>query len=193
MIEYSFTVLGGPVGQGNLSPVPRRDGTDAAGKATYDWKRPRLVHQNAKDLRPWRQAVGSAALDARGTHPVISRDVAVCLHVMFLFQRPQSAPKRVTRHTKAPDIDKLERALLDAMTGIAYADDAQVDEVHKWRRYAGGGLDPLGAAGTPRTVIRVIAQEEVPLRDAPLFEQEAAAPAAAARKRRPSPHPNVGF
>lgn len=40
-------------------------------------------------------------------------------------------------HTKKPDIDKLLRALLDAMTGIVWADDSQVafvvvNKVYAW-------------------------------------------------------------
>ena len=45
--------------------------------------------------------------------------------------RPKSTPKRNVRpaHTKTPDIDKLLRAALDALTGVVWRDDAQVAEV----------------------------------------------------------------
>lgn len=167
--EYTFTILGTPVGQGALKPVPRRDGTGPDGKPVWNWRGARLIHQNEKALKPWRNDVADAAIKARGTQPIIERDIAVQLSVVFYFQRPQSAPRRITRHTKLPDADKLLRSL-DALTGIVWIDDAQVDEVHCWKRYAGGALDPLGAAGTPRMVVRVQAQEEAYPKDAPLFE-----------------------
>jgi len=34
-----------------------------------------------------------------------------------------------------PDVDKLARALLDALTGVAYGDDAQVVEMHVCKTY----------------------------------------------------------
>lgn len=169
-VEYTFTILGTPVGQGALKPVPRRDGTDPDGKPVWNWRGARLIHQNEKALKPWRNDVADAAIKARGTQPIIDRDIAVQLSVVFYFQRPQSAPRRITRHTKLPDADKLLRSL-DALTGIVWIDDAQVDEVHCWKRYAGGALDPLGAAGTPRMVVRVQAQEEAYPKETPLFGQ----------------------
>lgn len=169
-VEYTFTILGTPVGQGALKPVPRRDGTGPDGKSVWNWRGARLIHQNEKALKPWRNDVADAAIKARSTQPIIDRDIAVQLSVVFYFQRPQSAPRRITRHTKLPDADKLLRSL-DALTGIVWIDDAQVDEVHCWKRYAGGALDPLGAAGTPRMVVRVQAQEEAHPKDATLFEQ----------------------
>jgi Holliday junction resolvase RusA-like endonuclease len=37
--------------------------------------------------------------------------------------------------TSKPDIDKLERALLDGMTAVVYVDDDQVVAVRKAKRY----------------------------------------------------------
>ncbi len=180
-VEYSFVVYGTPISQGNLAPVPRRVGTDqATGKAIYDWRNPRLVHQNAKQLKPWRQDLANAALEGRGDRPMIERDIAVCLSIVCYLPRPVSAPKRVTRHTKQPDYDKMIRAL-DALTGIVWADDAQVDECHVWKRFAGGAHDPLGAQGVPRMVIGVKAQEAAVPKDAPLFDNTDPSPVAPAQ------------
>lgn len=198
-VEYSFVVYGTPVSQGNLSPVPRRIGTDpTTGKALWDWRNPRLVHQNAKQLKPWRQDLANAALEGRGDRPIIERDVAVCLSIVCYLPRPASAPRRVTRFTKQPDYDKLVRAL-DALTGIVWVDDAQVDECHVWKRFAGGAHDPLGPQGVPRMVIGVKAQEAAVPKDASLFAEDPPAPAAPrvmakARVRKPKPErPEVGF
>lgn len=48
----------------------------------------------------------------------------------------ESAPALVS---SKPDIDKLSRALLDALTGIAYRDDAQVVRLSVVKRYAEQG------------------------------------------------------
>jgi len=52
---------------------------------------------------------------------------------VFQFVRPKShytakgaLRDAAPRHVGKPDIDKLCRAVLDALTGIAYADDSQV-------------------------------------------------------------------
>ena len=37
--------------------------------------------------------------------------------------------------TVKPDVDKVLRATLDALTGIAYEDDAQVVDAHPVKRY----------------------------------------------------------
>lgn len=56
---------------------------------------------------------------------------------------PKSKPKRVLLEpdTVKPDIDNIAKLVLDALTGLAYADDAQVVEVHvtKWARGRNGG------------------------------------------------------
>jgi Holliday junction resolvase RusA-like endonuclease len=186
------------VGQGNLSPVPKRVGTDSSGKPVWDWRNPRLVHSNAKQLKPWRQEMANAAIEARAEHPVIPRDVAVRVSACFYFPRLASAPKRVTRHTKAPDTDKLIRSF-DALSGICWVDDSQVDEWHVWKRFAGGPSDPLGAQGSPRCVVEIAAQDEIRQAEGTLFEEDEPAPqrplvVAKARVRKPRPdRPEVGF
>ena len=50
----------------------------------------------------------------------------VRLRLDFHLKRPASLPKRVAAHLKKPDLDKLVRCVLDALTGIAYQDDSQV-------------------------------------------------------------------
>ena len=198
VISYQFSVLGSPVGQGNLSPVPRRAGTDANGKPVWDWRNPRLVHSNAKVLKPWRQEMANAAIEARGEQPLIPREIAVRVSACFYFPRPASTPKRVTRHTKKPDTDHLIRSF-DSLSGICWVDDSQVDEWHVWKRFAGSQADPLGPHGSPRCVVEIAAQEAMLPADGPLFEADEPAPApplivAKARVRKPKAiRPEVGF
>jgi len=104
--------------------------------------------------------------------------VPVVLWLDFRLVRPRTLVKRRTRHTTRPDLDKLERAVKDAMKGIVYVDDGQVDEVHKRKRFAREGemegvvvlamspeeavgvqttrwpVDPSGVAG-PRSTVSI--------------------------------------
>lgn len=61
------------------------------------------------------------------------------VHLKFVFPRPKSMvwkTKEMSRiwHTKKPDRDNLEKAVLDALTGIFWVDDCQVcaGRVEKW-------------------------------------------------------------
>jgi len=61
----------------------------------------------------------------------------------FVLPRPKSAPKRSTPHaTKRPDVDKLARACLDAITGVIVGDDAQMVDLRATKRLAELGETP---------------------------------------------------
>lgn len=112
-----FDVLGTPQSQGSLRAfVPK------------GWKRPILTSTN-KDLKPWRQEVASNAHTAM-MDIFLSECIAgpVRVEAHFYFCRPKSRKK--DRHkTSKPDLDKLARALLDAMAGTVYANDSQVSQL----------------------------------------------------------------
>lgn len=63
-------------------------------------------------------------------------DVGVHIVVTYEFTRPQRCP-RETPCIK-PDVDKLARALLDALTGLAYVDDGQVVKLEVEKIYGRG-------------------------------------------------------
>lgn len=63
----------------------------------------------------------------------------VAIHLQFIMPRPKSLPKRVAHCVKKPDVDKLCRLILDAMTGVAYNDDSQVVQLNSIKRYARNG------------------------------------------------------
>ena len=64
---------------------------------------------------------------------------AVNMNIIYAFRRPQSLSKKernkidggktVPKTTK-PDIDNLTKAILDALNGIAWKDDAQVTQIN---------------------------------------------------------------
>ena len=93
------------------------------------YARPFITTDNKK-LRPWRQEVAQTALAVmRETGTArLRRDVPVEICVRFLFEKPKSVRKSAHWKTTNPDVDKLLRAVLDALTGIAYEDDAHVCE-----------------------------------------------------------------
>jgi Holliday junction resolvase RusA-like endonuclease len=87
-----------------------------------------LVESSSRE-KPWRQDVSEAALRARnGAAPL---DGPLVLRLVFTMPKPKSAPKsRRTFPDRKPDIDKLQRSVLDALVSAgAIADDARVVEV----------------------------------------------------------------
>lgn len=113
-----FDVLGKPQHQGSMRAFTPKG-----------WKRPILTTTN-KELKPWRQAVASNAYTAMmdiGQCICIEGPVRVEAH--FYFTRPKSGKKGERHKITRPDLDKLARALLDAMTGTVFADDSQVSQL----------------------------------------------------------------
>ena len=98
------------------------------------------THDNPK-TRSWQGSVATAAADAaeQAGWTLVS-DGAVSVSVVYVFLRPPSVrPRTRPFHTVKPDGDKLERGILDALTGVLWRDDAQVVEWHGWKRYADAG------------------------------------------------------
>lgn len=122
MSRISFTVLGRPAPQGSLKAFV------VAGKA-------RLTSDNSKTM-PWRQQVGQTALYARPTPDIwAKRHEPVSIAMTFVFTRPPSIPKKRLQMAVKPDIDKLCRSALDAMTGILFVDDGQVVQITAGKLY----------------------------------------------------------
>jgi Holliday junction resolvase RusA-like endonuclease len=107
-----------------------------------------VTHKNPKRLRSWRLDV---AAKAKATIPplVLTQTVheraPITLRLEFFLPAPKSRPITLKTdrqralwayHAKRPDLDKLIRAVLDALTGTAFADDAQVFHVTATKDYA---------------------------------------------------------
>lgn len=108
-----------------------------------------LVESSAK-VAPWRADVKAAALEHMGERPPIEGPVR--LVITFLFDRPKShigkrgvLPSAPRAHTVRPDLDKLSRATLDALTGIVYRDDSQVYSLHVGKTWCNVERDRPGA------------------------------------------------
>lgn len=98
-------------------------------------------HDATKGLTPWMAAIRKAAREAWSHGEPFGAAVRVDVH----FAVPARATdvlrgglrdgiEPVTRG--AGDLDKLSRAVLDALTGIAYVDDSQVVDLRARKRYA---------------------------------------------------------
>lgn len=98
----------------------------------------RAVDANGPVLRPWRQAMRTAAQQAAHDAGItVPSRGAIRVSATFTLARPASLPARPRTPEKRArsrwplafgtgDTDKLARALLDSMTGILYGDDAAV-------------------------------------------------------------------
>jgi crossover junction endodeoxyribonuclease RusA len=101
------------------------------------------IREDNKNLGPWRERVALAAYAAaKGRR--FERHEPVAVGIEFVLYRPASLPKRkpTPPATKAPDVDKLERAINDALTHVLWEDDAQVTVVLKRKRVAEPGESP---------------------------------------------------
>jgi crossover junction endodeoxyribonuclease RusA len=135
MPALTFDVLGNPAPQGSKRAIVNR----YTGKAA-------MVEDSSR-TKPWRADVREAALHAWDIGEPFAE--AIRIDLTFRFLRPMghygarglrgSAPAaKVTK----PDVDKLARAVLDAIKGVVYRDDAQVVELHVRKRWVLGGEAP---------------------------------------------------
>ena len=119
-----------------------------------------VMLESSKRLRPWRQDVRFAALEMRPPDWDMTKPMGLVLE--FRFSRPQShfgtksgasylKPKAPAQPVSARlgDIDKLSRAVLDALTGVAYLDDRQVIQLEASKGYL------KKQYASPVTIIRI--------------------------------------
>jgi crossover junction endodeoxyribonuclease RusA len=125
MSKLSFTAFCHPEPQGSSKAFV------IGGKA-------RITSANKK-LKPFRSEVTrcaiDAAFDAGISLPMAGKHVPVTVLLEFYFARPASIPKRRTEMVVRPDCDKLIRAAGDALSGVAYYDDAQAVEIIARKHY----------------------------------------------------------
>lgn len=84
----------------------------------------RLVESAGQPLKDWRSDVKLSAAAHHHTPPL---EGPVHVALTFHMPKPKSEPKtKRTWPTRRPDIDKLARGVLDALTGICFKDDSQI-------------------------------------------------------------------
>ena len=131
MNKLQFQVKGLPVPVGSYTPRQRKDGSLF------------LLRMNSSGAKAWRRAVLAAAMDAAALQkwPKQSDDANYTISLSFLLPKPRTA--RRAQPTVKPDIDKLCRGTLDALTQAgAIQDDARVTQLIACKTYAADGEEP---------------------------------------------------
>lgn len=152
-MNLQFTVFGTPVPKGSTRPFACRKKVNGAWVYTG---KTATIQNNAADLRPWEAKVRDAAIQAGAK--VVSGPVQVDL--VFSFRRPKChygsgknsniiKPAAPVHHIQKPDIDKLERAILDGLKGCVVVDDCQVVRVVKTKQWI------YSPTAEPRVVVEV--------------------------------------
>jgi crossover junction endodeoxyribonuclease RusA len=102
-----------------------------------------VMVESSKHVAPWRSDVRSACLDGAGK-PLAFFDGPVDVELLFVLRRPVATPKtRTPPATKKPDIDKLARAILDAIGSAGmWRDDSQVVTLWAQKKIAGSDETP---------------------------------------------------
>lgn len=144
MIPVRLEVFGVPAPQGSKSAYVRGGHANVV-----ESKGPGRASHAA-----WRQAVATAARDWQAEHHQGLIDEPVTVLIDFYLPKPKSTPKKVTHPAKKPDLDKLVRSVLDAVTGVVLADDSRVVRLVASKRFA-------DEANPPRAVIQIQAQAGV--------------------------------
>lgn len=117
MQRVEFTVFGLPQSQGSARAFL------AGGKP--------VITSTNKNLGDWRRLVADGAQKYAQLF-----DGPVSLQLRFYLPRPKSTPKKVYWPAKRPDLDKLIRAIGDALTGIMWSDDSQICVIYAMKLYA---------------------------------------------------------
>jgi crossover junction endodeoxyribonuclease RusA len=99
-----------------------------------------IVTSASKGLKEWRNLVAlQASLSMQGRAPIPKRTHAVEITLAFHMPRPGSGvPKSQKAPRSRPDLDKLVRAVFDALTGVAFQDDSQATQLRASKTYADG-------------------------------------------------------
>ena len=103
----------------------------------------RTTRSGQKYLDPsvikYRKAIRNMAILQMQKQKAEKIEGAVNMNIIYAFRRPQSLSKKerneidngkIVPKTTKPDIDNLTKAILDALNGIVWKDDAQVAQIN---------------------------------------------------------------
>lgn len=122
-----FRVDGIPAPKGAMRAFPIRKAGALTGRVAV------TARGSAKQTE-WTNRVLSVVREVAVDHELLTGPVSV--RVTFHLPKPKSAPKSKRFPDKAPDIDKLARLVLDAMTGTLIEDDARVVFLQAIKQFA---------------------------------------------------------
>lgn len=134
MTIATFTVLGDPKVKGSAK------GFVVNGRAR--------ITNDCEREKPWAQQVHWAAIEHR---PPALWEGPVSVEMVFLLPRPGRCGKTriAVLADRRPDVDKLVRSVVDALTGVFWIDDSRVVEIRARKFYADPG-QPSGCVITVR-------------------------------------------
>ena len=99
------------------------------------------MREASAGLQAWRMRIGLAANQARHGRELYTD--AVSVRLSFVLPRPKALAGRQTPPAaKRPDLDKLSRAVFDALTGTLWKDDSLVVTLMAHKRIAGPAEQP---------------------------------------------------
>lgn len=147
MPTCTIFAAGRPSPKGSYVPVPiKAKGGGYSGKF--------FLKPSCQGTKAWEAHVKAAAMAdwmADG-NAMLKRPEGVVLECIFSIARPKGhwktqrgepvgalkkgVEKRLTGTRGVGDVDKLARCVLDALTGVVYEDDCQVDVLNAQKRYA---------------------------------------------------------
>ena len=158
-----FVVRGKPEPQGNAKGFVVKGKNGAKDRA--------VVATGVKSSTPlggWRADLAEGARDAMESRPLLDGPLRV--RVVFVFPRPAGhylpansrRPVRQLRgdapvyHCGKPDVDKLQRALLDALKLVVWHDDSQVADIRARKVYEVEAVPGTsGRAWQPGAIVEV--------------------------------------
>lgn len=97
-------------------------------------KRVVMVHSKGKALDTWRDNITSVAKTVEVDYDTTDRKIPISIGLRFGLKQSKSNkdPYPVIR----PDLDKLIRAVLDALTGVLFVDDSQVVHIDAQKTFS---------------------------------------------------------
>lgn len=132
-----FFVPGVPVPQGSKSLSMK------GGRAV-------MFDHNSAALKSWRNIVHFTGVSYRNNRCPVYTNVKMTL-IFYMGERPKTHYTKTGKQSKQyreypnvkPDIDKLIRSILDALTGVFYRDDSQVIQINASKLYGQSGVKIL--------------------------------------------------
>lgn len=116
MLSIAFFVPGEAIAKGR----PR-----ARGYIRKDGKAGSILYTPDRTVA-WEETVRYHALKMRPENPI---DKALRIDLIFMLPMTEAAKKKKRKHPSIkPDLDNLEKAVLDALNGLMYVDDSRICE-----------------------------------------------------------------
>jgi crossover junction endodeoxyribonuclease RusA len=103
-----------------------------------------VLVESAKGLKPWREKI---RLIAEHTAELQKFSGPVHVSLSFYFKKPASNKKPA--HTQKPDVDKLIRGCLDALTGLCFEDDSHVTSITAYKFWGKDDMEGVNISVWP--------------------------------------------